>query len=116
MLQKKKSVSKDKSFILWFEELGNTDVAYVGGKNASLGEMYRLLSKKGIRIPNGFAITSYAYRYVIKNAGIREEIKKILGQMNIHDTKSLAAAGSRIRKLIQKANMEFHPDLSGQTL
>ena len=73
MLQKKKSVSKDKSFILWFEELGNTDVAYVGGKNASLGEMYRLLSKKGIRIPNGFAITSYAYRYVIKNAGIREE-------------------------------------------
>ena len=53
-------MNKKKEFILWFNELGIKDVPLVGGKNASLGEMYRELSSKGVRVPNGFAVTAYA--------------------------------------------------------
>jgi hypothetical protein len=51
---------RDQQYILWFHELRNTDVKLVGGKNASLGEMYSLLTPKGVRIPNGFAVTAAA--------------------------------------------------------
>ena len=49
------------SFVRWFGDLGLTDVPLVGGKNASLGELYRRLSEAGVRVPNGFAITADAY-------------------------------------------------------
>jgi pyruvate,water dikinase len=52
-------------YIKWFRELGVNDVDLVGGKNASLGEMYQNLTQKGIRIPNGFAITADAYRTIL---------------------------------------------------
>ena len=54
-------------YIRWFAEIRNEDVASVGGKNASLGEMYQDLTKVGVRIPNGFAITADAYWLVVKN-------------------------------------------------
>jgi len=57
--------------ILWFEKLGIGDVPSVGGKNASLGEMYCNLKSKGISVPNGFATTAAAYRYFyLKRASI----------------------------------------------
>lgn len=55
---------KEKKFILFFEEIDIDDIPLVGGKNASLGEMIRNLKNKGIKIPEGFAITSYAYDYL----------------------------------------------------
>ena len=67
--------SKDKQFVLWFKDLGIEDVPLVGGKNASLGEMYGALTKKGVNIPNGFAVTAYAYRYFLKKAKIEAKIK-----------------------------------------
>jgi pyruvate,water dikinase len=80
----------EKKFILWFKEIGITDVPLVGGKNASLGEMYQKLESKGIRVPNGFAITAYAYRYFLKYAGIEDEIKKILKNLDTHDLRKSA--------------------------
>ena len=59
-------MSKNNSHILWFSEINNNDVALVGGKNASLGEMYRTLTKKGVAVPNGFAITAAAFRYYLE--------------------------------------------------
>jgi pyruvate,water dikinase len=53
-------------------------VSLAGGKNASLGEMYQKLTSKGVNIPYGFAITAYAYRYLIKEAKIEEAIKDAL--------------------------------------
>ncbi len=53
-------MNKNKAFVLWFDQLGIEDVPLTGGKNASLGEMYRLLTPKGVQIPNGFAVTAYA--------------------------------------------------------
>lgn len=54
--------SAQSPYIRWFETLGNTDVALVGGKNASLGEMTRTLGDRGVRVPPGFATTAAAYR------------------------------------------------------
>jgi len=63
-------MEKDKKFVLWFDQVNNNDVGLVGGKNASLGEMYTTLVSRGIRVPNGFVVTAYAYRYFIEKAGL----------------------------------------------
>ena len=59
-------------FVRWFQDIGISDVPLVGGKNASLGEMYRELTGQGVRIPDGFAITAEAYRYLLSSTGIRK--------------------------------------------
>jgi pyruvate,water dikinase len=87
-------------FVRWFEEIGAHDIALVGGKNASLGEMIRNLSKKGINIPSGFAITAEAYKYVIEKAGIGQKIKDTLKDLDTHDMENLAERGEKIRNLI----------------
>jgi len=84
-----------------FEELGIEDVTSVGGKNASLGEMIRNLSKKGVNVPSGFAITAYAYKYMIEKAGIDVKIRDILSDLNTHDVNNLAERGKKIRGLIK---------------
>jgi pyruvate,water dikinase len=105
LFKKNKSKDKKSEFILWFKELAIEDVPLVGGKNASLGEMYRELSGEGIKIPNGFAITAYAYRYFIEKAGIRERIKEILKDLNTHDMKNLEVRGHRVRETILGAEI-----------
>ena len=91
--------------ILFFSEIRNKDVPLVGGKNASLGEMYSKLKKKGIRIPNGFALTSEAYDYFIFENKIEEKIKKILSGLNIKDIKNLREKGKKVRELILKSKI-----------
>src|SRR5688572_13355187 len=61
-------------FIKWFGDISIEDVPLVGGKNASLGEMYRELTSKGVKVPNGFAITAEAYRHLLREAGLEEKI------------------------------------------
>ena len=70
---KRGMTDRKKKFILWFNELGIKDIPLVGGKNASLGEMYRILTKKGVKIPNGFAVTAYAYQYLTEKTGIKKK-------------------------------------------
>jgi pyruvate,water dikinase len=81
----------------------------VGGKNASLGEMYTNLTPKGVNIPNGFAITAYAYRYLLEQTGAQEKIKEILSDLNTEDMDNLAERGAKVRRLIK--NLEFPDDL-----
>jgi pyruvate, water dikinase len=100
---------KSDKFILWFDELCIDDVPTVGGKNASLGEMYRNLSKQGVRIPNGFAVTAYAYFHLLEKAGIRDDIRKILKGLNTHKLEDLADRGHKVRELIRHA--EFPKEL-----
>jgi pyruvate, water dikinase len=102
-------LDKKKAFILWFDELGIEDVPLVGGKNASLGEMYRNLNKKGVNIPNGFAVTAYAYRYFLKKAKIQDKIKQILSDLNTHSIRNLTERGRKVRELILEA--EFPQEL-----
>jgi pyruvate,water dikinase len=87
-------------FVKWFEEIGAKDIALVGGKNASLGEMIRNLGKKGINVPSGFAITAEAYKYMIEKAGISQKIQDTLAGLDTHDMENLAKRGEKIRKLI----------------
>jgi pyruvate,water dikinase len=87
-------------FVKWFEEIGTQDVALVGGKNASLGEMIRNLGAKGLNIPPGFAITAEAYKYVVEKAGIGQEIQEILIGLDTHNMEDLAERGEKIRNLI----------------
>jgi len=87
-------------FVKWFDEIGAQDVALVGGKNASLGEMIRNLGKKGVNIPPGFAITAEAYKYVVEKAGISQEIKHTLADLDTHDMDNLADRGEKLRNLI----------------
>ncbi len=98
-------MGKKKEFILWFRELGIEDVPLVGGKNASLGEMCRSLTKKGVNIPNGFAVTAYAYRYFVKKAKIEDDIKRILSDVNTKDMRNLAERGRKVREAILKAEL-----------
>ncbi|HOK17175.1 MAG TPA: phosphoenolpyruvate synthase [Candidatus Paceibacterota bacterium] len=90
------------SYIRWFKEISIKDVPLVGGKNASLGEMYCNLTKKGINIPNGFAITAKGYFDFLKQGQIYDEIKQILESHNLKDVKELQKAGKLIRNLILK--------------
>ncbi|MEK6809032.1 MAG: phosphoenolpyruvate synthase, partial [Nanoarchaeota archaeon] len=101
---------KEELFILWFNELGIEDVPLVGGKNASLGEMYRNLIKSGVSIPNGFAVTAYAYRYFIEKAGIKNKIKEVLRTLDTKNLKNLSEKGQKIRELI--ISSEFPDELS----
>ena len=90
-------------FIKWFDEVGAGDVALVGGKNASLGEMIRNLQEKDVNVPFGFAITAEAYRHVIEEAGIREQIRDTLSDLDTHDMENLSTRGSKLRALINDA-------------
>jgi len=88
-------------FVKWFEEIGAQDVALVGGKNASLGEMVRNLGKKGVNVPSGFAITAEAYKYVVEKAGISQKIKDTLAGLDTRDIENLAERGEKLRNLIE---------------
>jgi len=102
--------TRKEKLILWFNEISISDVPLVGGKNASLGEMYQRLTSKGVNIPGGFAITAYAYRHLIKEAHIEEAIKDALAGLNTHDMANLTERGQRARSII--ANTDFPPDLT----
>jgi len=90
--------------ILWFEELGIKDVPLVGGKNASLGEMYNNLISKGVNLANGFAVTAAAYFYFLEKNNLTGKISEILKDIDVQDIKSLQKKGKTIRELIKSAN------------
>ena len=86
--------------VYWFNELGIGDVGIVGGKNASLGEMYRELTPKGVKIPNGFAVSAASYHYFLKENSIAERIKEILTGLDVTNIIDLQTRGSQVRNLI----------------
>ena len=91
-------------YIRWFKDLTIKDIPLVGGKNASLGEMYSKLTKKGIKVPNGFALTSEAYWEFLKENKLDKKIKKILLNLDVRNVRALASAGKRVRNMILKAD------------
>lgn len=105
-------MDKQNALVLWFDQLGIEDVPLVGGKNASLGEMYRLLTPKGVKIPNGFALTAHAYRRFLEANNLMDKIKDTLSDLNTHDMKNLSERGHKVRDLILSA--EFPEDLKAE--
>ncbi len=107
----------NRPYILWFDEIELKDIPIVGGKNASLGEMRRELTKFGVNIPNGFAVTVHAYHDFLEKGifqewhdrktkpNVPERIKEILSDLNVEDMDELSEKGSRVRRLIY--SLEF---------
>ena len=89
--------------IVSLETLRMTDVARVGGKNASLGEMIGGLSAAGVRVPAGFATTADAFREFLARDGLEQRIRKRLADLDIADVRKLAAAGGDIREWVEAA-------------
>jgi pyruvate, water dikinase len=102
-------IQHEQALILWFDEIGIEDVPMVGGKNASLGEMHQKLTSQGVAVPNGYAITAYAYQYLLKEAGIEAAIRDALAGLDTHDLRNLQERGARVRDIIRTA--EFPPEL-----
>ena len=90
-------------YIRWFREINADDVPLVGGKNASLGELYRELTSAGVRVPDGFAVTAEAYQAILGSGGVRGKIANLLQGIDGRDVRALAAAGAEIRPLIENA-------------
>src|SRR3970040_2559199 len=90
-------------YIRWFDQIGMEDIPLVGGQNASLGEMVRELAQRGIKVPNGFAITAEAYWYLLRAAKIEQRIKEILFGLDTRDTANLRQRGSAVRHAIMAA-------------
>lgn len=101
----KRQPSRTKKLILWFNQLGIKDVKFVGGKNASLGEMYRTLISKGVRVPNGFAITASAYQYFVTTTGIKKQIRTILRDLNTKSIQNLMDRGQKVREAIMAGQL-----------
>ena len=91
------------SWIAWFEEVGRKDVATVGGKNASLGEMVRTLATDGIKVPSGFATTADAYRNYLAHNNLGAAITALIADWN-EGRATLAETGHAIRGLLLKGN------------
>ena len=85
-------------YVAWLEDLGSGDVARVGGKNASLGEMIRNLKEQAVRVPDGFATTADAYREYIEANDIEAQLRARLNERNSGE-KSLHQVGTAIRRL-----------------
>lgn len=106
-------MEKQTSFILWFGDIAIEDVPFVGGKNAALGEMVSRASQLGIKVPNGFAITAYAYNYFLEKAELKERIEEILATLNVADVNELQKKGEEVRNLILNAQL---PNDLGQAI
>ena len=91
--------------VRWFEEIGIADVPDVGGKNASLGEMYRELAGKGVKVPNGFATTAGAYRTFLHDTKLDHAIADILAGLNTQDVAELRRRGQLVRQAILGAKL-----------
>ena len=96
-------------WIRWFKELTIDDVPLVGGKNASLGEMIRELTPKGISIPNGFAVTAQAYHAFLRYNELDARIQDVLSGLDIHDVNELLERTGEVRRMILYG--DFPPDM-----
>jgi pyruvate, water dikinase len=96
-------MAEQKRYIRWFNELTIDDIPSVGGKNASLGEMYRELIPQGINIPNGFAVTAEAYRYMLDQANAWSELHLALDDLNPDDVADLTRRARKAREIIYAA-------------
>ena len=101
-------------YVRFFEEIGIEDVPLVGGKNASLGEMFQKLSSQNVRIPHGFAITAVAYRHMLDKAGAWDRLHAELDDIDPADVAALARKAKRAREIVYGAGLP--DDLASQIL
>jgi pyruvate, water dikinase len=94
------------SLVLPLSTLRKDDVASVGGKNSSLGELISQLSKAGVRVPGGFATTAEAFREFLRHNNLTEKINAALLNLNVEDLAALAKTGAMVRDWVVKAPLQ----------
>ncbi len=102
-------MTDSKPYVLDFSQVGNGDVALVGGKCASLGELFRELTTQGVRAVDGFSTTSHAYELLLETNGLRKKLQKLLKGLDVNDLDELARVGSEARGLMLET--PFPPDV-----
>mgnify|MGYP003519786500 CR=1 FL=1 len=105
--------SNSSELIKKFSDISLADLALVGGKNASLGELFSQLTSKGINIPDGFATTSHAYRKFLQENNILPELTKIVAALDRNNFSNLKETGAKARQLI--LNGQFSEQLKNVT-
>ncbi len=100
----RKAVSAPR-FVKWFADIRIEDIPLVGGKNASLGEMFRELTPQGVKVPDGFAITAGAYRHFLREAKLDATIQELLRGLDTSDIDNLRQRGSQVRQAILAADL-----------
>ncbi len=100
------------NYVRWLEDLGSGDLALVGGKNASLGEMITAMRKQDIAVPNGFATTAAAYREFLAANQLEEKIADLLEDHRRADS-DLAKTGKAVRRLINRADFPEERGIPG---
>ena len=94
---------KSSGYVRWFKDIRLDDVPLVGGKTASLGELYGALSPQGIRVPNGFALTAAAYRDALTKSGAWEELRNLLSGLDKQRISDLAKRAATARAIVYAA-------------
>src|SRR6516225_2347833 len=96
------------SYVRWFSDIRLSDVPEVGGKTASLGELYAMLAAEGVRVPEGFALTARAYRDALAEASVEAELRCLLSGFDHHDVALLAERAAAARGLVYEATGTPH--------
>jgi len=104
--------SRERRFILWFEEIGADDAPLVGGKNALQGEVMRHLGRHGARVPPGFAVTAPAYRHFVREAGLLPDLKRVMSGLDHRDPEGVALRAKQARDLFLR--VKFPSNLEGE--
>jgi pyruvate,water dikinase len=92
-------------YIKQFQDTGILDLAIVGGKNSSLGEMFNRLSSKGIHVPDGFATTAEAFWYFLDNNKLQQPLRELLNQLDKKNYSNLRDIGNKARQMLINAQM-----------
>lgn len=107
-------MDKSKKLILWWDEISIRDVPLVGGKNASLGEMYSRLSRKGVNIPLGFALTSRAFWYFLEKNKIKGKLEKLFREADLREIKVIEQVSKKAMNMILRG--DFPQDLKEEII
>ncbi len=102
-LREKPASKREARYILWFSDITIDDIPLVGGKNASLGEMARELAPRGVKVPNGFAVTAAAYRHFLREADLDVKISELLKDLDTQDLENLRKRGRQVRHALMAA-------------
>ena len=94
---------RNSGYVRWFKDIGLSDVPLVGGKNASLGELYSALSPQGVRVPNGFTLTAEAYRDALTKAGVWDDLRNLLAGLDKRRISDLSKRAARARAIVYAA-------------
>ncbi len=93
-------MTESKPYVLDLSQVGAGDVALVGGKCASLGELFRELTTQGVNAVDGFSTTSHAYEVLLETGGLRKRLRELLNGLDVNDVDELARVGAEARRLM----------------